>query len=135
MPVSITIQRRQVALLNEALQEGLRDGDRVRIEVQMEGSLPTVLTPPQVAQIYGVSAQMVRRWCAEQKLPGAYKRPGGGWQIPATALAEATFVPIAEQSPAGALAEIAGLLKNRPDLVRKMLRGCSDDEERELPPW
>lgn len=152
MPVSITMQRRQVALLKdlvfsrketaeqlgpfiEALQEGLRDGDRVRIEVQREGDLLPVLTPPQVAQIYGVSAQMVRRWCTEQKLPGAYKRPGGGWQIPATALAEATFVPTPDQSPSGALAEIAGLLSRRPDLVRKMLRGRANDEERELPPW
>ena len=151
MSVSITMERRQVALLKdlvfsrkeaaeqlgsfiEALQEGLRDGDCVRIEVQTEGDLPPVLTAPQVAQIYGVSAQMVRRWCTEQKLPGAYNRPGGGWQIPATALAEATFVPVPDQSPAGDLAEIAGLLGRRPELVQKMLRGRADEEERELPP-
>lgn len=121
-----------VDTLKQAAQKGT--GVRILAHPERDGEWP-VLTPPEVARVYGVSAQMVRRWCADGKLPGAYKRPGGGWEIPLTALLEATHVPRPGRRPAGALATIAGLLKDRPEIAREILASRNDDEERELPAW
>ena len=120
-----------VDVLKEAAQKGT--GVRILAHPEHDGEGP-VLTPLEVARIYGVSAQMVRRWCADGKLPGAYKRPGGGWEIPLAALLEATHVPRRGRRPAGALAAIAGLLKDRPGIAREIL-DSRNDEDRELPAW
>lgn len=76
---------------------------------------------------------MVRRWCAEGKLPGAYKRPAGGWQIPLSALLEATHVPRPGRKPAAALAKIVGLLQDRPRVARDLLEARRTELDRELP--
>ncbi|QBS38687.1 DNA-binding protein (plasmid) [Thermaerobacter sp. FW80] len=134
----VAANREQAAMLQElvdTLRQAAQQGAGVRILAHPErgGEWP-VLTPAEVARIYGVSAQMVRRWCADGKLPGAYKRPGGGWAIPLTALLEATHVPRPGRRPVGALATIAGLLKDRPEIAQAIL-ASRNDEDRELPAW
>ena len=125
-----------LAPLRETLREAALRGEGVRILAQPENDAEEpVLSPPEVASLYGVSAQMVRRWCAEGKLPGAYKRPGGGWQIPLSALLEATHVPRPGRKPAGALAKIIGLLHDRPRLARELLEARRTESDRELPRW
>ncbi len=47
------------------------------------------LTAAEVAERYGVNARTVARWCAQGRLPGAYKVGEGFrgiWVIPASAL-------------------------------------------------
>lgn len=125
-----------LASLRETLREAALRGRGVRILAQpQEQEEEPVLSPPEVASVYGVSAQMVRRWCAEGKLPGAYQRPGGGWQIPLSALLEATHVPRPGRKPAGALAKIVGLLQDRPQVARELLEARRTESDRELPRW
>jgi predicted site-specific integrase-resolvase len=51
--------------------------------------VPKMLTPEQVATMYEVDANTVRRWCARGLLPGAVKEGSkyrGYWLIPESAL-------------------------------------------------
>ncbi|MBX6378556.1 MAG: helix-turn-helix domain-containing protein [Clostridia bacterium] len=125
-----------LSTLRTALQDAVRRGAGVQVLAGPNGEDANfVLSPLEVANLYGVSAQIVRRWCAEGKLPGAYKLPGGGWQIPLSALLEATHVPRPGRVAAGALAKIAGLLKDRPQVAQELLEARRGDDDRELPLW
>jgi DNA-binding CsgD family transcriptional regulator len=45
-----------------------------------------VFTPAALAEKWGVTPTTVRRWCAEGRLPDAWRTESGRWRIPAEAL-------------------------------------------------
>jgi excisionase family DNA binding protein len=48
--------------------------------------LREVFTPAALAEKWGVTPTTVRRWCAEGRLPDAWRTDGGRWRIPAEAM-------------------------------------------------
>jgi excisionase family DNA binding protein len=57
----------------------------VQGDPQLSG-IRTIFTPAALAQELGVSPATVRRWCAEGRIPDAYRTHSGRWRIPAEAL-------------------------------------------------
>jgi DNA-binding CsgD family transcriptional regulator len=48
--------------------------------------LRDVFTPAALAETWGVTPTTVRRWCAQGRLPDAWRTEAGHWRIPAEAL-------------------------------------------------
>lgn len=102
----------------EAAERGLT----VQVRVEAQRVHGEFLTTAEVARRFRVSQQQVRRWC-EQGLIQAERTPGGTWRIPA----DVAFLPISKARRPRDVRTVAGVWKDRPDLVRAALEQAEDD--------
>lgn len=97
--------------------EAAKNGITIAIEVKGEkhAAQEDLLTTAEVAELYRMSQQQVRRWCEAGQIQ-AYRGPGGSWRIPSFQFRKVGILaPFKkERRP---IEDVAGVWKNREDLV------------------
>jgi len=90
--VTVTAAATQLGVNRRTIQRRIRVGDlkghktpggHWRVDVE---SLTGDLTLAEFAGMVGVHPLTARRWCVNEKVPGAYQTAGGHWRIPLAAV-------------------------------------------------
>ncbi len=103
--------------------EQAKKGIRVAIELKNQDS-PDVewLSTKEVADMFDVSQQQVRRWCESARIRGE-RTPGGTWKIANSQFDGIGFVVPQGRKKSKSVSEIAGVLEGNEEALRELREG------------
>lgn len=107
----------EIRRMMHADPEAAKNGITITIDVRGEKRTmkEEFLTTAEVADLYRMSQQQVRRWCEAGQIQ-AYRGPGGSWRIPSFQFRKVGILTAfkKERRP---IEDVAGVWKDRDDLV------------------